>query len=59
VTVDGHDCLVAVVSKGNRTQAKGISLVESAAKAAVSALAGDASTSSASASASPSASVSE
>ncbi|MFI7404384.1 serine hydrolase [Streptomyces sp. NPDC049541] len=50
VTVDGRDYLVAVLSKGNSTQAKGISLVESAAKAAVSALA---------ASASPSASVPE
>lgn len=54
VTVDGRDHLVAVLSKGNSTQAKGISLVESAARAAVSALA-DASSSSAS----PSASVSE
>ena len=27
VTVDGHDYLVAVLSKGNSTQAKGISLV--------------------------------
>ncbi|MGW2570118.1 serine hydrolase [Streptomyces sp. NPDC001537] len=50
VTVDGRDHLVAVLSKGNSTQAKGISLVESAAKAAVSTLA---------ASASPSASVPE
>ncbi|MFF4507218.1 serine hydrolase [Streptomyces sp. NPDC001401] len=59
VTVDGRDYLVAALSKGNSTQAKGISLVESAAKAAVSALAGDTSASSAAASASPSASVSE
>jgi beta-lactamase class A len=36
VTVDGHAYLVAVLSKGNTTQAKGISLVEAAAKAAVS-----------------------
>ena len=57
VTVDGRDHLVAVLSKGNSTQTKGISLVESVAKAAVSALAGDTSVSSASAS--PSASVPE
>ncbi|WP_030606607.1 serine hydrolase [Streptomyces fulvoviolaceus] len=50
VTVDGHDYLVAVLSKGNSTQAKGISLVEAAAKAAVSVFTGE------SASASPSAS---
>lgn len=56
VTVDGHDCLVAVLSKGNSTQAKGISLAEAAAKAAVSVFAGDGG--SASASASPSAAVS-
>ncbi|MFE7841205.1 serine hydrolase [Streptomyces sp. NPDC057474] len=36
VTVDGRDYLVAVVSNGNTTKAKGISLVEEAAKAAVS-----------------------
>jgi beta-lactamase class A len=36
VTVDGHAYLVAVLSDGNTTQAKGISLVEAAAKAAVS-----------------------
>jgi len=36
VTVDGHAYLVAVLSKGNTTQTKGISLVEAAAKAAVS-----------------------
>lgn len=61
VTVDGRHHLVAVLSKGNSTQAKGVSLVESVAKAAVSALAGGASVSSASASAaaSPSASGSE
>jgi hypothetical protein len=37
VTVDGHDYLVAVVSNGNTTKAKGVSLVEAAARAAVSA----------------------
>ena len=37
VTADGHDYLVAALSNGNSTQAKGISLVEAAAKAAVSA----------------------
>ncbi|MEU6253010.1 serine hydrolase [Streptomyces sp. NPDC047043] len=58
VTADGHDYLVAVLSKGNSTQAKGISLVEEAAKAAVSAIAGDASSSSASATPSPSSSAS-
>ncbi|MGW0873194.1 serine hydrolase [Streptomyces sp. NPDC002740] len=53
VTVDGRDCLVAVLSNGNATQTAGISLVEQVARAAVSALRdGDAS---ASASASPSA----
>ncbi|MGC9544441.1 serine hydrolase [Streptomyces sp. UG1] len=36
VTVDGHDCLVAVLSDGNSTKAKGVSLVEAAARAAVS-----------------------
>ncbi|CAM5633008.1 serine hydrolase [Streptomyces griseorubiginosus] len=36
VTVDGHAYLVAVLSNGNSTQAEGISLVEAAAKAAVS-----------------------
>ncbi|MET7473911.1 serine hydrolase [Streptomyces sp. NPDC005648] len=51
VTVDGHDCLVAVLSKGNSTQAKGISLVEAAAKAAVSVFAGEGDRSSASPSA--------
>ncbi|MFJ9021320.1 serine hydrolase [Streptomyces sp. NPDC102259] len=49
VTVDGHDCLVAVLSNGNATQAAGISLVEQVARAAVSAMRD------ASASASPSA----
>lgn len=37
VTVDGRDYLVAVLSNGNATQATGITLVEAAAKAAVSA----------------------
>lgn len=41
VTVDGHAYLVAVLSKGNSTQAKGISLVEAAAKAAVSVFTGE------------------
>ncbi|MEV6839160.1 serine hydrolase [Streptomyces sp. NPDC051133] len=40
VTVDGTDCLVAVLSNGTTSRAKGIALVEAAAKAAVSALAG-------------------
>ncbi|MEW1772439.1 serine hydrolase [Streptomyces sp. NPDC086777] len=35
VTAGGRDCLVAVLSKGTVSQAKGISLVEAAAKAAV------------------------
>jgi beta-lactamase class A len=38
VTVDGHAYLVAALSQGNSTRAKGISLVEAAAKAAVSSL---------------------
>ncbi|MFI7502150.1 serine hydrolase [Streptomyces sp. NPDC049687] len=41
VTSDDRAYLVAVLSKGNATQAKGISLVEAAAKAAVSAFADD------------------
>ncbi|MGW1169169.1 serine hydrolase [Streptomyces sp. NPDC002550] len=41
ITVDGTGCLVAVLSKGTRTQAEGIALVEAAAKAAVSAFAGE------------------
>ncbi|MFI9173481.1 serine hydrolase [Streptomyces lincolnensis] len=41
VTVDGQDCLVAVLSKGNATQPEGISLVEAAARAAVSVFTGD------------------
>ena len=40
VTADGHAYLVAVLSKGNATQAKGISLVEAAARAAVSVFTG-------------------
>ncbi|MER6162448.1 serine hydrolase [Streptomyces sp. NPDC001868] len=36
VTVDGREYLVAVVSDGNTTKAKGIALVEAAARAAVS-----------------------
>ncbi|UUU20791.1 class A beta-lactamase-related serine hydrolase [Streptomyces sp. DSM 40750] len=36
VTVDGQEYLVAVVSNGNTTKARGISLVEAAARAAVS-----------------------
>jgi beta-lactamase class A len=35
VTVEGHSCLVAVLSDGNSTQAKGISLVEASARAAI------------------------
>jgi hypothetical protein len=42
VTVDGRARLVAVVSNGNTTKAKGISLVESAARAAVSVFEGGA-----------------
>ncbi|MER5470818.1 serine hydrolase [Streptomyces sp. NPDC002685] len=37
VSVDGHDYLVAALSNGNSTQAKGISLVEAASKAALTA----------------------
>ncbi|MEU5307373.1 serine hydrolase [Streptomyces sp. NPDC021562] len=51
VTVGGTDYLVAVLSKGTVSQAKGISLVEAAARAAVSSFTG--ADSSASASASP------
>ena len=36
VTVDGRDCLVAVLSDGNATKADGVSLVEATARAAVS-----------------------
>ncbi|MCH5673505.1 serine hydrolase [Streptomyces gilvus] len=46
VTAGGQAYLVAVLSNGNATQAKGISLVESAAKAAVSVFAGDGSSAS-------------
>ncbi|MCF2128946.1 class A beta-lactamase-related serine hydrolase [Strepomyces sp. STD 3.1] len=41
VTSDGHDRLVAVVSRGSATLAEGIALVEAAARAAVSVLAGE------------------
>lgn len=41
ITVDGSDYLVAVLSKGTRTQARGIALVEAAAKAAAKAFAGE------------------
>ncbi|OQR61121.1 hypothetical protein B6E66_26390 [Streptomyces maremycinicus] len=58
VTVGGHDCLVAVLSNGNATQAAGISLVERVARTAVSALRDDGASASASASASGSASAS-
>ncbi|MFD9431798.1 serine hydrolase [Streptomyces sp. NPDC060002] len=56
VTVDGHDCLVAVLSNGNATQTAGISLVEQVAQAAVSTLRDGDASASASASTSPSAS---
>ncbi|MEU1705768.1 serine hydrolase [Streptomyces sp. NPDC005706] len=46
VTVDGTAYLVAVLSRGTATQAEGISLVEAAAKAAVSAFTRDGSTAS-------------
>ncbi|MDO0916262.1 serine hydrolase [Streptomyces sp. DT2A-34] len=46
VTVDGHDCLVAVLSDGNSTKGKGVSLVEAAAEAAVSVFAGETSSAS-------------
>lgn len=49
---DGHEYLVAVLSKGSTTQGKGISLIEAAAKAGVAAFAESGSGSSASASAS-------
>ncbi|MFD0313843.1 serine hydrolase [Streptomyces flavalbus] len=35
VTVDGHDCLLAVLSDGNATKERGVALVEAAAGAAV------------------------
>ncbi|MET8953372.1 hypothetical protein ACWEO4_27705 [Streptomyces sp. NPDC004393] len=40
VTVDDTDCLVAGPSQGTGSQAKGIALVETAARATVSAFAG-------------------
>ncbi|WP_329279247.1 serine hydrolase [Streptomyces sp. NBC_01451] len=43
-TADGREFLVAVVSNGNTTKAKGISLVESAARAAVSVFAAESGT---------------
>ncbi|WP_314221956.1 serine hydrolase [Streptomyces zaehneri] len=55
VTVDGHDCLVAVLSNGNATQAAGISLVEQVARTAVSALRDGGASTQAAATASPSA----
>ncbi|MFF7644579.1 serine hydrolase [Streptomyces canus] len=51
VSVDGHAYLVAVLSNGNSTQAKGISLVEAAAKAAVSVFTAEEASASASANA--------
>ncbi|MFE6363409.1 serine hydrolase [Streptomyces sp. NPDC057806] len=41
VTVDGRECLVAVLSDGNATKAAGVALVEAAARAAVSVFAAD------------------
>ncbi|MCL7429184.1 serine hydrolase [Streptomyces sp. YS415] len=41
VTVDGRECLVAVLSDGNATKASGVALVEAAAQAAVSVFAAD------------------
>ncbi|MFE1833834.1 serine hydrolase [Streptomyces sviceus] len=52
VSVDGRAYLVAVLSNGNSTQAKGISLVEAAAKAAVSVFTAEDASAAASASAS-------
>ncbi|MEV1065776.1 serine hydrolase [Streptomyces sp. NPDC050263] len=49
VTADGHDYLVAVLSNGNATQATGISLVESVARAAMSVFTDETSSTSASA----------
>ncbi|MDF3148673.1 MULTISPECIES: serine hydrolase [unclassified Streptomyces] len=46
VTVDGHGYLVAALSDGNSTKAKGVSLIEAAAQAAVSVLAGQTSSAS-------------
>lgn len=51
VTVDGRDCLVAVLSDGHATQAEGIALVEAAAVAAVSVFAEEAPSATASAAA--------
>ncbi|WP_262058492.1 class A beta-lactamase-related serine hydrolase [Streptomyces sp. STR69] len=48
---DGHEYLIAVLSKGSTTQNKGITLIEAAAKAGVAAFAGSDSSTSASASA--------
>ena len=48
---DGHEYLIAVLSKGSTTQNKGITLIEAAAKAGVAAFAGSGSSTSASASA--------
>ncbi|MFE3035767.1 serine hydrolase [Streptomyces canus] len=56
VSVDGHAYLVAVLSNGHSTQAKGIALVEAAAKAAVSVFTAEDGSASATASASASAS---
>ncbi|MBK3628087.1 serine hydrolase [Streptomyces sp. MBT49] len=58
VTAGGRDCLVAVLSNGNATQAAGISLVEQVARAAVPALLGDGEPSSTSTSTSTSTTVS-
>jgi len=54
VTVADHDYLVAALSKGNPTKARGISLVEAATKAAVSVVTADGASASASASSAPS-----
>ncbi|MGX9887625.1 serine hydrolase [Streptomyces sp. NPDC002276] len=48
---DGHEYLIAVLSKGSTTQNKGITLIEAAAKAGVAAFAGSDASTSASASA--------
>ncbi|MFE9441592.1 serine hydrolase [Streptomyces sp. NPDC006602] len=58
VTVDGHGYLVALLSKGNSTQAKGIARAEAAAKAAVSVFTEGGASASTSASASASATAS-
>ncbi|MFF7332204.1 serine hydrolase [Streptomyces sp. NPDC008150] len=54
VTAGGHDYLVVTLSNGNETQLDGETLVEAAAKAAVSAFTGGSASASASASADPS-----